>query len=317
MLSLDDQPNVPRNEQRGYHLRALVSAPQEKHLWEKPLDQWGDNRDQLLQAARDGFEALEKTRAVGDAAGKITFAKEHVCLLTDPNLYSEFIFGDTTGRRWRLDQDGSDGTTEQTSKLNDTMFSETYLRQWKMAFLIRHPALAFPSLYRILMVDEAPDQENMKGRENYLRIFMTLWWSRRLYDLATQIHERGGNDTAEDADNPTWPILLDADDIITNPLVVEKFADIMGMDPTKVQSTWSPTSNEEIQKMRKLAQRMLSTLNASNGVMKEKAKANIDITAEAKQWREEFGEEGGQNLEKWVRAAMPDYEYLREKRLRV
>jgi hypothetical protein len=91
----------------------------------------------------------------------------------------------------------------------------------------------------------------------------------------------------------------------------------MGMDPTKVQSTWSPISKEEGEKMTKTAQRMLSTLNASNGIMQEKSSANIDVATEAKKWKEEFGEEGAQKLEKWVRAAMDDYMYLRERRLRV
>jgi hypothetical protein len=318
MLSLDDQPDVPRNEKRGYHLVAVAKMPLEEHLWEKPLSQWGNNRDRLLQAAKDGFVALEKTRAVGDAEGKITFVKEHVSLLIDPNIYSRFIFGDndTPDEPWRIDQVGPNRILEQTSKLNDTMFSEAYLRQWKMAFIIRHPALAFPSLYRILIV-ETPDHDNMKSIENYLLLFMTLQWSRRLYDLATQIHERSGNGATEDSETPAWPILLDADDVISNPLVVQKFAAIMGMDPTKVQSTWSPISKEEGEKMTKTAQRMLSTLNASNGIMQEKSSANIDVATEAKKWKEEFGEEGAQKLEKWVRAAMDDYMYLRERRLRV
>jgi hypothetical protein len=326
MLSLDDQQDVPRDQKRGYHLIATATLPLEEHWWEKPIGQWGDNKDRLLQAAKDGFEALEKTRAVGNAEGKITFVKEHASLLADPNVFSRYMFGDTgaSNEVWRIDQSDSNLVSEQPSE-NDTMFSEAYLQQWNMAFLIRHPAMAFPSLYRILVVEKKIHQgsqgsqdseESRKSTENTLRISMTLRWSRRLYDLAAKI-ARGANDAAKASETATWPIVLDADDVMANPAVVQKYAALMGMDPTKVQSTWSPVTEEEREKMTKRAQRMLSTLNASNGIMADKSSANIDVAAETEKWRKEFGDEGAEKLETWVRAAMPDYEYLRERRLRV
>ena len=62
---------------------------------------------------------------------------------------------------------------------------------------------------------------------------------------------------------------------------------------------------------------MLSTLNASTGIIADKSAASIDITAEASKWAEEFGLARAQQLEKWVREAMPDYEYLKERRIQV
>ena len=65
-----------------------------------------------------------------------------------------------------------------------------------------------------------------------------------------------------------------------------------------------------------MARRMLSTLTASFGIMVKKTSSNVDVEEEAKKWRVEFGEEIGGHMERWVRAAMPDYEYLKAMRLR-
>jgi hypothetical protein len=317
MLSLDDQPNVTPNVRRGYYFRDMSALPRDANWWKNPLSQWGDNMHRLHQAAAEGFTALEKTRAVGDLEGQITFVKEHITYLTDPHVLDEFLFGDddASGRRWRIDQLSEKELPEHLSALNDTLFSVAYLQQWKMAFLIRHPAKAFPSLYRLL-VEEITGQHDSEGAEIFFPAYMTLRWNRRLYDLATNLPRDNTNSTTDNPGGVTWPIVLDADDLMANPAVVEKFAAITGMDPSKVQTTWSSLPEEQLEKMTPRAQRMLSTLNASNGIILEKSAASVRIEDEVEKWKQEFGDAGAQRLENWVRAAMSDYEYLREKRLR-
>jgi hypothetical protein len=61
---------------------------------------------------------------------------------------------------------------------------------------------------------------------------------------------------------------------------------------------------------------MTVTLRASKGIIKEKAPATVDIDVEAEKWKEEFGPEAAAMVEKAVRDAMPDYEYLKERRLK-
>ncbi|UNI13349.1 hypothetical protein JDV02_000100 [Purpureocillium takamizusanense] len=320
MLGLDDQPDVSRNQSRGYHLKEMALLSLEGNLWDKPLGQWGDNEQRLRQAALDGFDALEKTRAAGDSQGKITFIKEHATFLTDPNVISDFIFGQANakGKRWRIDETGSENmkAPDGYSPLNDTMFSDAYLRQWTLAFIVRHPALAFPSLYRIRLND-MPDNEFPKGAANHLLVYMTIRWSRRLYDLATELNERNRNGAASENGISSRPLVLDADDVIANPQVVETFAALLGLDPDRVRSSWAPITQEQKERLSARGQIMLSTLNASNGIIPDKSAASISITAEAKKWVEEFGLARAQQLEKWVRDAMPDYEYLKERRLRL
>lgn len=49
-------------------------------------------------------------------------------------------------------------------------------------FLIRHPALAFPSYYRIFWANRGKCEENMTEIHEHLTASMTLRWMRQLYD---------------------------------------------------------------------------------------------------------------------------------------
>lgn len=81
---------------------------------------------------------------------------------------------------------------------------------------------------------------------------------------------------------------------------------------------WEPATNDLDQNYppSDIRRRMLSTLNESSGILLEKTSTNIDIGMEAKTWREEFGEKISRHMEKLVRAAMPDYEYMKARSLR-
>jgi hypothetical protein len=166
-------------------------------------------------------------------------------------------------------------------------------------FLIRHPALAFPSLYRIFLEDEG-SEDPYGGKGRWLSIFMTLHWTRRLYDWYTKLYSNETEHTAQQT--VTWPLILDADDIIAEPRIVERLAGIIGMDVTKLNFSWAPAKAEELEKLSPLARRMLSTLVASDSIQEQNSAANINIDEETKRWGEDFGESKGQKLEKWFRA---------------
>jgi hypothetical protein len=98
--------------------------------------------------------------------------------------------------------------------------------------------------------------------------------------------------------------------------VVLKYAKIIGLDPAKLKFSWSPKSKEELDKIHPVEKRMLSTISASAGIVEGKTSRGVDINEEVKKWKVEFGDEEGGKTEKWVRDAMPDYEYLKARRLR-
>lgn len=110
--------------------------------------------------------------------------------------------------------------------------------------------------------------------------------------------------------------MLDADDIITEPEVVRRYADILGFDREKLRFEWDVASEEEVGKMGPMERRMRSTLDASKGIVEGKTAKGLDLDNEARKWKQEFGEELGQEMESLVQDAMSDYEYLRSRRMR-
>ncbi|KAJ5948575.1 hypothetical protein N7454_001882 [Penicillium verhagenii] len=77
------------------------------------------------------------------------------------------------------------------------------------------------------------------------------------------------------------------------------------------------TGAEEVSLHQRAAGVMLSTLENSSGIVRDKAPEDVDIDAEAAKWRVEFGEEIGGLVEEYVRKSMPDYEYLKARRITV
>ena len=136
---------------------------------------------------------------------------------------------------------------------------------------------------------------------------VTMKWHRALYDFFS---EHFANDSI-------WPIVIDADDVMTCPQLVGKYAQLTGLDESKVRYSWDKAGEEELNKLSHVEQRMLSSINASTTIDQSKVAGKVDIDQEVVKWKAEFGEEGAQKLERWVRDAMPDYEFLHSRRLRL
>ncbi|KAI0165580.1 hypothetical protein GGR57DRAFT_497052 [Xylariaceae sp. FL1272] len=173
-------------------------------------------------------------------------------------------------------------------------------------FLIRHPAMMLPSLLRTFDDSKGKDAA-WNGRTEPHEIEMTTKWFRAMYDFYVDQFGEGSQ----------WPVAIDADDIMRSPEFVVKYARITGLDPSKLKFSWEKASEEQLNKFPTLAVKILRTLNGSSGVDISKVAGDIDIAEEAVKWRAEFGEELGCKLEGWVRNAMPDYEYMYSRRLKL
>jgi hypothetical protein len=92
---------------------------------------------------------------------------------------------------------------------------------------------------------------------------------------------------------------------------------MIGFELTKLKFSWKPSSEEELVTMSAVERRMRLTLSSSSSVLKEKAPTDLTIEKEMLKWRTEFGDDEARRIEGWVRAAMPDYEYMRAHRLMV
>ncbi|MCJ1305305.1 hypothetical protein MMC08_008119 [Hypocenomyce scalaris] len=311
ILALEDQPNLLSSEKGGYffiktiRLRMDLFKAAGRHL-----DEWTrEERTGLMECYQICFEALQKHAEMAEAQGKDIFVKEHAPWLMEPVAETKWVFGENSTHEspWTVK-----ALPEQThSTLNETVLPDEFLKTWLPTFLIRHPALVFPSIYRTCVDLEGPEVAKTEFRQHALE--MTMHWSRTLYDWYTR--QLNASESSSDSD-VTWPIILDADDVMVEPEVVLRYSTIVGMDPTKLKFSWAPASKEELDKMRGFERRMRSTISASAGIVEGKTSTNLDIDEEAKKWRVEFGVEEGEKIEKWVRAAMSDYEYMKARRLR-
>jgi hypothetical protein len=335
ILNLPDQLKVyTPNALAGYLFTSTATQIKDSNAWAAPLDAWPDElAERVKQCYLDGFTETQKTVSKGVELGRVVFVKEHIQGLLHPLAQQRFVFGSDTAlkpedlRRW--DFSTTDGENVTRSPLNDTVLPDKSLELWKPIFLIRHPALAFPSQYKIfreLKGDE--DEDPSGGKERWLNLFLTLHWTRRLYEFYCEKRdikgERDGDEckgrVEDDSPSPgllEWPVIVDADDIITSPVIVERLASQIGMDVSNLKFKWNAMPVEDRKKISPLLQTMLSTLLASDGIQITKAAGQVvDIEAEKKKWKNEWGERKAEKLETWVQAAMEDYLFLRERRMK-
>lgn len=324
IVDIHHQPNVLTNEKGGYFFYdGFMIATRDGHL-NKPLDQWTDSETtEARNTYQQCLDNLEEYSAQAQRENKIMFAKEHAFWFVNPTaMYSQPDDSPSAKAKalenCRLNIPETYGPQQTFSANNQTVLPDEYLRTWQLAFIIRHPALAWPSMYRaMLKISKLGilDDDGVKGAS---LTNMTLRWTRKLFDWCL-----------EQPDEPTVPLVVDAHDVIHNPESVVRFCEAAGLDTDAIRFDWSDEDGgkgSETAKRsnglmdsdmhQKASRIMLSTLEASKGIVKDKAPATVDIKAEAEKWREEFGSEVAGLIEKAVWDAMPDYEYLKERRVR-
>ncbi|EEQ32130.1 hypothetical protein McanMca71_005480 [Microsporum canis] len=318
ILGLEDQPNVKARPHAGYYFLDTLIALGDMGLRAKHVDEWTEEERTKVQAMyQKGYEEMMKDVDKSKEEGRISVVKEHANVIIGPSHQTKFMFKTDDVKEAPLTLDVAQGSEVVRSPGNHTIFSDEFLLTWKPVFLIRHPALMFPSFYRCMddfrkmQKEEIGTTGSLEAGKPDLPIYMSFHNIRSMYDwYSEKLNQVGSSSTTQ-----PWPIVIDADDVIADETVVLKLADIIGLDRNHLKFTWNPVSEEDSKKYNPMAKRMLSSLNASNGIMKDKLAANIDIEAEATKWKAEFGEIDGAKMHKWVTDAMPDYEYLKSRRL--
>lgn len=314
ILGLEDQPNVMQGHQKsGYYFLPAIRLMNELKLHSRGVHQWTDSeKKQLKDCYQSCFNTLNQHLEEAKEKNLSVFVKEHCNHMAHPIAITKELSGVTVDEApWMVDFPKIYGQLPTRSKTNETLLPDGFLRQWSPTFLIRHPALAFPSLYRVLMDLDNPDRDSIGGDQGPLG--MNLRWSRLLYEWYSD------NLTAQEAfidGDITWPLVLDGDDVMANRDVVFRYGEVLQFDQKSLRFSWEPVPEKEKAALNIRLQRFLSTILDSEGIIKGKTAENLDIDVETKKWREEFGEKVAIRLEELVRAAMPDYEFLKARKLK-
>lgn len=314
MLGVETQPNVAYRDRGGYFfLQMIVVRDLQLRLRGRHVEDWTqDERAQTMRCYQACFDELEGHLKRAEADGRIVFVKEHAGFMTEPTAQTRFLFGQDSVKEspWTVQVPSTYGPGTHSS-LNETVMPDEFLQTWRPTFLIRHPALVFPSHYRTIRDTEGAEVAGTE--ESYMALNMTMHWSRTPYDWYTQ--HFGGSGSEPDG-GVTWPLVVDADDMMAQPEMVAPLCEIVGMDAARLPFSRETVSEEDQAQQSPVERRMRDTLNASVGVVEGKTWTGLDVAAEAKKWREEFGQRDGESMGRWVRAAMADHEFMRARRPR-
>ena len=300
MLNLEAQGVRPSFHGGYFFLRASMKR---MGLMRKHPSVWTEEeKGELRHLFEECFEKLQDHITASEKNDQLVFVKEHVTLSLNPAFEAQFNYGKEAvpGEPKMLNQRGNDNPTRSDHNL--TYLPDEFLKSWRPTFLIRHPAAQFSSYVRSVYNNK---QHQMVENNRPLASEITYTFVRELYTLYAEYY-RGSNE---------WPIVLDSDDIIKDPTIVRKYAKAAGLDPDKVRLSWDTMNEEQLKAMGEGEKAMHATLHNSTGVDKSKLAGDVDIDAEAVKWKAEFGDDVGQQLEKAVRDAMPDYNYLWERRM--
>ncbi|RAL13540.1 uncharacterized protein BO97DRAFT_342806 [Aspergillus homomorphus CBS 101889] len=278
----------------------------------QPIEQWSrDETDAIRRAFQQNLDHIEATSQAANAEGKIFFAKEHTLWLADPAAVTQYLSTHEYRPSTRLGVQVPSPYSSNpfSSPKNITIFPDAYLATWRPTFLIRHPALVFPSYYRALLNLEEEGFAEPDMVEPMLELHSTLLWTRLLFDWFCDRQAQSCSGRHRE------PILLDAQDVIHHPAVVQRYCELVGLSPEKVRFAWQETQARRDGHASAEAV-MMVTLDHSTSLLKDKTPAMVDVRAEKRKWEAEFGGELAARMEKWVENAMPDYNYLYSKRLR-
>ncbi|OAA71432.1 hypothetical protein ISF_01983 [Cordyceps fumosorosea ARSEF 2679] len=310
ILNLPEQPQVTSRDSGGYFFFPAAASMNRAGLLRRlPRDWTADEADLLRRRYQACYDELQQLLDEADEQGKMAVTKEHAPFITSPAFVPDFLHGTRDAAApWRVQvpERAAAATAECPPpglSGNPSVLPDALLLRCVPAFLIRHPALAFPSWHRVVLSFCDGDAARLE-REMvpFAALGCTLRWTRQLYDWYA-------------AASGKEPVILGADDMLRDPEVIRRFCDLVGLDKDKVRFRWEPVTEAEQGRVSAAGAKTRVTLNASSGIAEGKTFEGLSIEGEVEKWKAEFGELVGSRIEGWVRDAMPDYAYLVGKKL--
>jgi hypothetical protein len=283
----------------------------------KPIQEWTEEaKTALKDVMQSSFEDWERLIDEAEKQGKGTFVKEHLHWMISPvaeaRLYGHQKYDSSTATQFQVHRK-MHHSNDAREEDNVTCIPDAFLLQRiKPTFLIRHPALAFPSNLRAAIDNQGIS--TILEDEMIHQWECTYLWSLSLYRFYTK--SAVGSDRRSFVDGVEYPIVLDAQDLGDEALM-KKYAKAVGLDEDKVRFTWKAADEQELSSLGKMESRMKSTILASSSI--EKSKLNpekLDVETLKEEWRSEFGELLSGRLVNLVNSSIEAYEALKHVRLR-
>lgn len=158
MLNLVEQPGIyqesaangvkpDKTEVNSYFFAPAIfkyKISDHHQLANKPVTDYTDEeRNGLMQSYEESFAKLQSYLHRAESKGEIPCVKEHYRWFVEPTEHARVAFNlhDPNEAPWTIPESGS-----IRSPLNNTLFSDEFLKTWSPTFLIRSPVLSFPSV---------------------------------------------------------------------------------------------------------------------------------------------------------------------------
>ena len=205
MLALEDQPDIAQHRSGGlggYFFLPAHLLKGELGLHGKFIEEWSEvHKSRMKEKLQECFDELERYLEDAERDGKIAFVKDHGLFLIEPTALTALVNKreNTHEHPWIIQVPPKYDSELTRSPLNQSFLPDGFLRTWLPTFLIRHPALVFPSHYRVMKDIKEINPERKDTWQ--LDTMMTFSWIRSLYDFWS---EYTGKSRVDMDRNNTW-----------------------------------------------------------------------------------------------------------------
>ncbi|ETN40086.1 uncharacterized protein HMPREF1541_04361 [Cyphellophora europaea CBS 101466] len=111
------------------------------------------------------------------------------------------------------------------------------------------------------------------------------------------------------------PIIVDADDYMSDKKTVEELCKRVGLDSDAIIYTWPKASEEELNSMLPMEAKIKFTILGSDGVIPGRTAAGFDMAKAQQEWISQYGEDGAAEIKGLVERTMLDYENMRARKM--
>ncbi|OAA67729.1 hypothetical protein LEL_10352 [Akanthomyces lecanii RCEF 1005] len=289
-------------EESGYYLHNAYLYGQEQFNQSADAEAPPETRKEFVRQLREGFAKMEAARETAHSNGNALFLKSHVAQIWEPSTLFEATKGGEYAAEFTLSDE-----PPAAPRTNPTMLTDEFLLSFVPVFLVRHPALMVDSWWRTETRAGSPPDLTLTTRQRG----HGLGLARQLYDWYAALGAASDDDGALVPGSRAVPIVVDADDILEGD-TVHRLAETVGMDPAQVLESWEAKSTEGLVPMHKS---YVQGIWESTGIDKSKSARFMDLEAKYRGWRELYGDEVGNAMAKVTESYMPDYEYLKSKKM--
>ncbi|KAJ5219200.1 uncharacterized protein N7498_001299 [Penicillium cinerascens] len=291
--------NQPGWVQSDYHFKRAFDFARESFGWGPLADVSDQKREDFEKLLQEGFDEIQLDRksAAIEKQGKSLFLKEHTFYVWEPSKLSQSMWGGPSSPPFTVVEDDSPLSSD-SGKTNPTIFPDSFLKSWRPIFLIRHPALSFESWYRA-----ESGARHVDICDKSWAFYTSFQYSRQLYDWFM----------SNSTEPTSMPIVVDADDLMDKSPTINTLCSLLGMDTQYILYQWDVIKAPDGAGCREL--KFMSDYWNSTSINSSKSSRGLDMTAKYTQWEDEFGPDVANELLKLVEKSMPDYNYLKSKKI--